>query len=166
MNPVADCRCTGERHCRGFTIIEVLVTLVIVGILASAVIPMAELARQRSREQDLRDALRTVRRAIDAYKQAVDEGHIVRKAGESGYPHTLEDLVDGVPDAKDPKGGKLRFLRKLPVDPLIDDAKEARVWGKRSYVSSHQEPLEGNDVYDVYSRATGAGLNGIPYREW
>jgi len=85
----------GNSGFKGFTIVELLVTIVIVGILASAVLPMVELSRQRAQEQDLRSALKELRTAIDAYKQAVDEGHIIRKADESGYPHALEELVDG-----------------------------------------------------------------------
>lgn len=153
--------------CRGFTLVELLVTLVIVGILASAAIPMAELSRQRIREQDLRAALKELRTAIDAYKQAGDEGHITRRIGESGYPRTLEELVDGVVDAKSPSGGRLRFLRRIPQDPFADAGiAPNKAWGLRSYVSSHEDPREGADIYDIYSRAPGAGLNGIPYREW
>ncbi len=149
----------------GFTIVELLVTLVIVGILASAAIPMAELVRQRASEQDLRLALRELRTAIDAYKQAGDEGHITRKIGESGYPHTLEELADGVIDARNPSGARIRFLRRIPQDPFAEvGTLPAQAWGKRSYESSHENPLEGADVYDVYSRAPGVGLNGIPYR--
>lgn len=158
----------GQEVARGFTIVELLVTIVIIGILASAAIPMTELAFQRSKEQGLRNALREIRTAIDAYKQAGDEGHIERKIAESGYPHTLEELVVGVVDAKNPKGGKLYFLRQIPRDPFSSDdsALASTTWGKRSYASSHSEPKEGEDVYDVYSQAPGAGLNSIPYREW
>jgi general secretion pathway protein G len=151
----------------GFTIVELLVTLVIIGILASAAIPMAELSVQRSKEQDLRRALFEIRSAIDAYKRAGDEGRIARKADESGYPHSLEELMAGVPDAKSPKGAKLYFLRQIPRDPLDAEAPDpGKSWGKRSYASSHEEPQEGADIFDVYSRAPGIGLNEVPYREW
>ena len=156
----------GLGYC-GFTLVELLVTLVIVGILASAAIPMAELSRQRIREQELRAGLKELRTAIDAYKQAGDEGHITRKIGESGYPHSLEELVEGVVDAKSPSGGRLRFLRRIPQDPFVDAGiAPNQAWGRRSYASSHEDPREGADIYDVYSRAPGVGLNGIPYREW
>lgn len=153
---------------RGFTLVELLVTLVIVGILASAAVPMAELAVQRGKEQDLRQALREMRNAIDAYKQAGDDGRIARQPTESGYPHSLDELVDGVVDAKDPKGGKLYFLRKVPSDPFAEstDKAGAAAWGLRSYASSREDPREGADVFDVYSHTSGAGLNGVPYREW
>lgn len=156
-----------RRRAAGFTIIELLVTLVIVGILASAAIPMAELSVQRSKEQDLRRALFEIRGAIDAYKRAGDEGRIARKADESGYPHSLEELMAGVPDIKSAKGGKIYFLRQIPRDPFdTEKADPAKSWGKRSYASSHEEPQEGADIFDVYSRAPGVGLNEIPYREW
>lgn len=152
----------------GFTIIELLVTVVIVSIVASAALPMTELVVQRNKEQELRHALREIRDALDAYKQAGDEGRIIRKAGESGYPRTLEVLVEGIVDAKDPKGAKIHFLRRIPRDPFSPDqtAPASQTWGKRSYASSADDPKPGDDVYDVYSLAAGAGLNGSPYREW
>ncbi|MDD5248621.1 MAG: type II secretion system protein [Rhodocyclaceae bacterium] len=152
----------------GFTIVELLVTLVIIGILASAVLPMAELTVHRAREQELRDALRQIRTALDAYKRAGDEGHIERKVDESGYPHTLDDLTKGVVDAKNPSGLPLRFLRTIPRDPFApdDDISAAKSWGLRSYASSHEDPKVGRDVFDVYSAAPGAGLNGVRYRDW
>jgi general secretion pathway protein G len=166
MRAIAD----ALKHAReaGFTIVELLVTVLIVSILASAVLPMAELARQRGKEHELRQALLQIRAALDAYKQASDEGLIARKPGESGYPHLLEDLVSGVADAKDPVGAKRYFLRRLPRDPTFPDAAAApaQTWGKRSYASSAEAPREGVDVYDVYSLTEGAGLNGIPFRDW
>ena len=154
--------------CRGFTLIELLVTLALVGLLASVAIPMAEVTVQREREQELRETLRTLRRAIDAYKQAVDDGRIARTADASGYPATLEILADGVTDQQDPQGAVLRFLRQVPRDPLNRDMAidAAKTWGKRSYASPHAAPLEGSDIYDVYSLEPGAGLNGMPYRQW
>ena len=152
----------------GFTLIELLVTLAIIGILASAVVPLAELTVKRSKEQELRVALRNIRGALDAYKRAVDEGRVARKADESGYPPALDLLVQGVQNEKHPKKEKIYFIRRLPRDPFSSDSSvpAALTWGKRSYASPHDEPKEGKDVYDVYSLATGIGLNGIPYREW
>lgn len=169
MNVLSASNCT--IHCKsgnlGFTIIELLVTIVIVGILASAAIPMAELTRQRAQEQELRLALKELRSAIDAYKRAVDTGHIAQKLGESGYPHSLVELVEGVVDIKSPTGARLRFLRRIPQDPMANSgASDGKAWGTRSYISSHEDPREGADVYDVYSRSEGTGLNGIAYREW
>lgn len=161
--------CHRRAAMRGFTLVELVVTVAILGVLATMVIPLAELTVQRQKEQELRRNLRGIRDAIDAYKRAVDEGRVTRKAAGSGYPPSLEVLVDGVTDAKDANGQKIYFLRRLPRDPFSSD--EANVaasetWGKRSYASPPDDPREGDDVFDVYSLARGTGLNGVPYREW
>lgn len=153
----------------GFTLIELVVTVAIVALLASAVVPLTEVSMQRSKEQELRQALRQIRTALDAYKQAVDEGRVVRDLLQSGYPPTLQVLVDGVPDATSPDGkNRIYFLRRIPRDPLFPDPTrpDEETWGKRSYESSEDAPEEGDDVFDVYSLAPGTGLNGIPYRRW
>lgn len=157
------------RRAPGFTLIELLITVALIALLATMVLPVGELAVQRGREQELRLALREIRSAIDAYKLASDEGRIPRKADESGYPKTLELLVQGVPDAKSPdKQRRIYFLRRLPRDPLADDPNlsAAETWGKRSYKSPPENPQAGEDVFDVYSLSEGTGLNGIPYRQW
>jgi len=153
---------------RGFTLIELVITVAIVALLATAALPATELAVQRTRELELQRSLREIRDAIDAYKQALDEGRIARNVGESGYPKRLEDLVNGVEDRKSPKREKLYFLRRIPRDPFTADAALSPVatWGRRSYASPPDDPREGDDIYDVYSLAPGKGINGLPYREW
>jgi general secretion pathway protein G len=146
---------------KGFTLIELLMTVAIVAILATVALPLAETTVQRGKEQELRRALREIRTAIDAYRQAFDDGAIERKLGASGYPPSLEVLVEGVRDARLPDETKIHFLRRLPKDPLSGEQ-----WGLRSYASPASDPKEGADVYDVYSRSEGAGMNGVAYREW
>lgn len=152
---------------RGFTLVEMMITLAILGVLATAVFPMGKLAVQRGKEQNLRHALEQIRTAIDAYKQAVDEGKIIRSGGGSGYPETLNALVDGVENVKDPKRGKIYFLRQIPRDPFAPEILSADVtWAKRSYNSPPESPAEGEDVFDVHSKSLDIGINGIAYKEW
>ena len=149
------------KKARGFTLIELMITVAIIGLLASVALPLAEVQVQRSKEADLRRSLREVREAIDAYKRASDEGAIEKPVNKSGYPPTLGKLVEGAVDKRDPKGGRLYFLRRIPPDPMT-----GQEWGLRAYASPADAPQKGEDVYDVYSLSEDTGLNGIRYREW
>lgn len=156
------------RSSQGFTLIELAVTVAIVGLLAGIAVPTVELVAQRNKEQDLRLALREMRKAIDAYKQAYDDGRMIKLVGESGYPPSLKALVEGVPDAKNVEKAKIYFLRRIPRDPMSADADlpAEQTWGLRSYASDADSPAEGRDVFDVYSKSVAVALNGVPYRQW
>jgi general secretion pathway protein G len=151
----------------GFTLIELVVTVAIVAILASGALPLVHIAAQRAKEQELRTALRQIRQAIDSYKDAADNGRIEKKADASGYPPNLRVLAFGVEDIKSPEKHKIYFLRRLPRDPFAAETeKPEETWMTRAYDSPPDNPREGKDVFDVFSRSEAAGLNGIPYRQW
>ncbi|HHV47995.1 MAG TPA: type II secretion system protein [Rhodocyclaceae bacterium] len=151
----------------GFTFIELMVTLAIMAVLVMVATPMARLSIQRDRERELRVALTEIRDALDAYKRASDQGRIQMRIGESGFPGSLTQLVEGVEDQRSPNRRKLYFLRRLPRDPMADPSMAPEeTWGLRSYASPPDDPSEGEDVFDVYSKSEKIGLNGVPYREW
>ena len=156
-----------RRSRAGFTLIEMVVVVAIVGILAAAAQPMLSLATRRQKEFELHRALRSLRTAIDSYHQAVIDGKIAVTADDpDGYPASLQDLVDGVPNPT-AKDHKIYFLRGLPRDPFADPSiPAAQTWGLRSYESSAEAPQPGRDVFDVYSLAPGNALDGQPYRSW
>lgn len=143
-------------------------TLAIMAVLAMVAVPMVQLTVQRQKEQELRLALREIRQAIDAYKRASEQGRIAKKLGQSGYPESLRELVDGVDDQRSPTKKKIFFLRRMPRDPMSADteAKAELSWNLRSYESAADDPKPGDDVFDVMSKSDKKGLNGIPYNEW
>jgi general secretion pathway protein G len=153
---------------RGFTFVELMVTLAILATLAMVAVPMAQVTIQRQKEHDLRAALTQIREAIDAFKRASEQGHIAMAVSESGYPRSLDELADGVDDQRSPSRRKLYFLRRVPRDPFAqgDDTPAARTWGLRSYASPPDNPSEGVDVFDVYSKSNRVGLNGVPHAKW
>lgn len=157
-----------RRPAAGFTFIELMLTLALLAVMASVALPMVQLVQQRRQEQALAEALRDIRQALDAYRRAVDQGRVTVRAGESGFPRSLDLLVEGVVDERSPTRQRIYFLRSVPRDPFAKDLQleAAETWGKRSYDSPPDEPREGRDVFDVYSRAEGRGLNGMPYRKW
>ena len=150
---------------RGITYLELVATATIVMILASAILPMGRVAVRRQREIELRRELRTLRRAIDGYKLAVDQGQIGGtdvKLGSEGYPPDLETLVKGV-NRVGALDRKLKFLRRLPVDPMTSTAE----WGLRCYQDDPDSTSWcGENVWDVYSKSTAKGLDGTNYNTW
>jgi general secretion pathway protein G len=159
---------------RGFTLVELVITLAIVAILASVAMPMLKVSVQRSKEAELKTNLRQIRDALDAYKKAYDEGRVELKSiDKSGYPPNLEILVEGIEDKSVPDGKKIiRFLRRIPQDPMRSRDESpgqtslTDMWGLRSYASDADNPTAGEDVYDVYSLSPLTGTNGIPYAKW
>jgi general secretion pathway protein G len=151
---------------RGFTLIELVVALVLVGLLAWVSVPLYEVASVRTKEAELRAALRTLRTAIDAYKSAADAGLVPKGATDSGYPPSLDVLVAGVEGGRD--GRRHVFLRQIPRDPFAPDpdAPAAAHWATRSYGSPPDDPQPGADVFDVASRSRRTGSNGVPYAQW
>lgn len=159
-----------RRGRQGLTLLELLITLAILGVLASAVLPMAEVTVKRTRELDLRRALRQIRTAIDEYKadydRAVAEKKINATLGETGYPKELKDLVDG-----EDWGGlynpKRRYLRAIPRDPFAPaDLPAEETWALRAYKDEPGDSWSGGDIYDVHSQSDGIALDGTPYNEW
>jgi general secretion pathway protein G len=162
-----------SRKAYGFSYVELVFVIAILALLAAVATPYLEKNIQRKLE--LKQNLREIRIAIDEYKAASDQGKVKKSIGESGYPHHLDDLVIGVEDITDPQKKKLRFLRRLPADPMYtkdqhltsnDEIKPADTWGKRSYASDAENPREGDDVYDIYSLSSDIGLNGVAYAQW
>jgi general secretion pathway protein G len=156
----------GARPERGVTYLEMIATAAIVGILAAAIMPLGRVTVTRQREIELRRSLRELRTAIDRYKLAVDQGQIGGsdvKLGSEGYPPDLETLVKGVNRVGAATDRKLKFLRRVPVDPMTTKAE----WGMRCY---QDEPDAtswcGQNVYDVYSTSPGKALDGTKYTEW
>lgn len=154
----------------GFTLVELLVTLAILSILAAAALPYAEVTVRREKELELRQALREVRGAIDAFHEDWRAGRISRTAtaaSEDGYPRTLQVLVEGA-DTGDLKGTRRRYLRRIPRDPFIEAARPpGEQWRVRAYQDAADTQVwGGSDVYDIRSAAGGSALDGTSYREW
>ena len=151
---------------KGFTFIELLVVTTIVLILASAVQPLVRVTITRQKEAELRRVLREMRTAIDKYKDAADMQMLPPtelKFGSEGYPPTLETLVDGVSVNNDATGRKLKFLRRIPKDPMTGSDE----WGMRSYQDKPDATRwGGQNVYDVFSLSGGTALDGTKYKDW
>ena len=164
----------GRTVVRGFTLIEMLITLALVGLLAMSSLPLYEVTARRMKESELRESLRIIRGGLDAYKTAVDAGWLKKEAGQSGYPPTLEILTESLlrADAADPNGtdaaSRIVILRRLPRDPFATDPQvpSAQTWNLRSYASRPDDPQPGIDVFDVASKSAATALDGTPYASW
>jgi general secretion pathway protein G len=150
----------------GFTFVELLVVSTMLLILASAVMPLARVSIQRQRESDLRRSLREMRTAIDKFKDAADAGAIAPtdiQAGSENYPPSLDTLVNGVTKNNDATGVKLKFLRRVPYDPMTHSTE----WGLRAYADRPDSTSwGGSNVFDVYTKSEGKALDGSKYRDW
>ncbi|MFQ5664483.1 MAG: type II secretion system protein [Terriglobia bacterium] len=155
-------RFSANRSQRGLTLLELVVASFILMILATMAVPLARVKIKRDKEIQLRHALRTMRSAIDRYKDAADRGLIAVQADTEGYPADLETLVEGVPLAGKPDR-RVRFLRRVPLDPMTNSTD----WGLRA-VQDPPDSLSwsGENVFDVYSRSSGIALDGTRYRDW
>lgn len=151
---------------QGYTFVEVVVVSAILLILAAAVMPLAQVTSQRQREAELHRSLREMRTAIDKFKDAVDGGQIAvseLEPGSEGYPPDLKTLVEGVNAANDASGRKLKYLRRIPIDPMTNSME----WGLRAYQDKpDSSSWGGHNVYDVYTRSAAMGLDGTKYRDW
>jgi general secretion pathway protein G len=152
-----------RRNQRGMTLIELIVAVAILGLLSTLAVPLAAYKVKRDKERDLRYALREIRSAIDRYKDASDQQKIQVKVGTDGYPEDLDVLVEGVKLVGNATGAKIKFLRRIPIDPMTGKAE----WGKRS---SQDDPKSnswgGQNVFDVYSTSMERARDGTPYSEW
>jgi general secretion pathway protein G len=159
---------------RGFTLIEMLITLALVGVLAATSLPLMEVTARRQKESELRESLRIIRAGLDAYKAAVDSGALTKAAGQSGYPPSLDVLTEALQraDAPDRDAGgaanRIVILRRLPRDPFFPDpsVSPAQTWKVRSYASRPDDPQPGEDVFDVSSASNAMALDGSPYASW
>jgi general secretion pathway protein G len=151
---------------KGFTFIELIIVSTMVFVLAAAIMPLTKVTMQRTREAELRRALREMRTAIDKFKDAADLGNVSPleiKAGSENYPPDLETLVEGVAAANDATGRKLKYLRRVPIDPMT----KSTDWGLRSYQDDAKSTRwGGQDVFDVHTTSDGTALDGTKYKDW
>ena len=147
----------------GLTLVELIVAAAILALLSTMAVPLTRYRVQRDKERDLRLSLREIRRAIDAYKDAADAQKFQIKVGTEGYPETLEQLVEGVVMSGSADGTKIKFLRRIPIDPMTGKAE----WGLRSMQDDPKsQSWGGQNVFDIYSKSMQRARDGTPYSEW
>jgi general secretion pathway protein G len=152
-----------RRRQRGFTLVELIVSFTIMALLTTMSVPLAAYKVKRDKERELRYALREIRKAIDAYKDASLANKIDVKLGTEGYPESLEILVQGVKLSQSPDGKMIKFLRRIPMDPMTGTYD----WGKRSMQDDPKsQSWGGQNVFDVYTKSTERARDGTPYAEW
>jgi general secretion pathway protein G len=150
-----------HRSDAGYTLAELVMVAALIALLSTIVLPVAKFTVKRSKEADLRLALRQMRTAIDEHKRLSDQGMIPVKLGGEGYPESLEVLVEGIDLVGQER--KQRFLRRIPIDPMTGEAE----WGLRSYQDEPDSTsFGGQNVYDVYSLSDGTALDGTEYKDW
>lgn len=148
---------------RGLTLVELIVAFTILSLLTSMAVPLARYKVRRDKERELRAALREIHKAIDDYKDAANAGKFQVKLGTEGYPESLEQLVEGVTLSGSADGKKIKFLRRIPIDPMTG----ARDWGKRSMQDDPKSTSwGGQNVFSVYSKTTDRAADGTPYSEF
>jgi general secretion pathway protein G len=160
-------RTTTSKHTRdnqrGLTFIELIVAFTIMAMLTTMAVPLARYKVRRDKERQLTYALREIRKAIDDYKDAALAGKIEVKLGTDGYPETLDQLVQGVKLLQDANGKKIKFLRRIPLDPMTN----SRDWGFHSTQDDPNSQSWGRqNVFDVYSKSTDRARDGTLYAEW
>jgi general secretion pathway protein G len=152
-----------HRSQEGMTLVELIVAFTILAYLTTMAVPLARYKVRRDKERDLVYALRTIHKAIDDYKDAATKGMIQVKQGTDGYPEKLEDLVNGVNMVQSADKKTIKFLRRIPIDPMTG----TREWGMRS---TQDDPLSttwgGQNVFSVYTKSTDRARDGTPYSEW
>jgi len=152
-----------RRNQKGLTLIELIVAAAILALLSTMAVPLTRYKVQRDKERELRIALREIRHAIDAYKDAADAQKFQIKVGTEGYPESLEQLVEGVIMSGSADGSKIKFLRRIPIDPMTGKAE----WGLRSMQDDPKsQSWGGQNVFDVYSKSMQRSRDGTPYYEW
>ena len=153
---------------RGLTLIELVIVVAIIGVLASAVAPLANISKKRAKEFELKRSLRILRSAIDRYKRAYDDKNIENEIGRSGYPESFLELIEGVKDVKDPEGRMIYFLRRIPRDPMNmnEFISPEATWEIRAYDSEPDDFSGGEDIFDIRSSSEDIALDGTAYKDW